>query len=200
MSSYGVIRHVSRRLRQLLWEEFLTDPDVLAIVPNDQAVVFSNPTDTARRSSDRLSLWLYQVTENEFLKNQAETRVNGADTRRRAPLALDLHYLITPFAGSGESDLLLLGKTLQILHDSASTVLRISDEQVGQELRIVFVRHTLEELTRIWEALQEPYRLSVSYLVTVVEIDSLRTDVSGRVLDRVAGFNQDPAAVRREEP
>jgi hypothetical protein len=30
---------------------------------------------------------------------------------------------------------------------------------------------TLEEITRIWEALDESYRLSVSYEVTVIAVD-----------------------------
>ena len=31
---------------------------------------------------------------------------------------------------------------------------------------------TLEELTRVWHAVQKPYRLSVSYDVRVIKIDS----------------------------
>lgn len=195
MSAYGVIRSVSGALRQILWEEFDADPQVRAIVGSEQAIVFTNPKETAGQASDRLSLWLYRITENEFLKNQPEARANGADTRRPAPLALDLHYLVTPFARSGELDHLLLGKTLQILYDNATTLLRIPAEAIAQELRIILARRTLEELTRVWEALQEPYRLSVAYEVSVTEVDSLRTVGYARVIDRIAGFTDDLAAV-----
>jgi hypothetical protein len=41
------------------------------------------------------------------------------------------------------------------------------------EFRIHFETLTLEELTRIWHSLQEPYRTSVSYLVEIVQIESL---------------------------
>ena len=198
MSAYGVIRSVSGALRRILWQDFDADAQVRAIVGSEQAIVFTNPKETAGRPADRLSIWLYRITENEFLKNQPEVRANGADTRRPAPLALDLHYLVTPFARSGELDHLLLGKTLQTLYDNATTLLRIPADNIAQELRIVLARRTLEELTRVWEALQEPYRLSVAYQVTVTEVDSLRLTGGGRVIDRILGSTDDLAALEVE--
>jgi len=198
VSSYGVIRSVSGALRRLLWEDFNVDLQVRAIVASEQAIVFTNPKETASRPADRLSLWLYRITENEFVKNQPPVRANGASTTRMPPLALDLHYLVTPFARSGELDHLLLGKTLQILYDNATTLLRIPAEAIAQELRIVLARRTLEELTRVWEALQEPYRLSVAYEVSVTEVDSLRTASYARVIDRIAGYTDDLAGAEAQ--
>jgi Pvc16 N-terminal domain len=60
---------------------------------------------------------------------------------------------------------------------------------------VIFCRLSLEELTRIWESLREPYRLSVCYLVRVTRIDSRRTPESGLVVERSAGFTDDPRAV-----
>jgi hypothetical protein len=198
VSSYGVIRSVSGALRQLLWEEFDADPQVRAIVGSEQAIVFTNPKETVSQASDRLSIWLYRITENEFLKNQPGTRANGAETRRPAPLALDLHFLVTPFARSGELDHLLLGKTLQVLYDNATTLVRIPAEEIAQELRIVLARRALDELSRVWEALQESYRLSVAYEVSVTEIDSMRTDGYGRVIDLVTGYSDEVSPVGAE--
>ena len=62
-----VLQAVSRALRQVLWNEFNTDPVLGPIVPAEAAIVFANPTETARDPANRLSLWLYQVTENEFV-------------------------------------------------------------------------------------------------------------------------------------
>lgn len=188
MSGYGVIRAVSLALRDILWEEFTADSSIQPIVGSKQAIVFSNPTETAQQPSNRLSLWLYQVTENEYLKNQPVGRANGANTIRPAPMAVDLHYLVTPFAPSGELDHLLLGKTIQVLYDSATTLLRIPADNIAEELRIIFARLTLEELTRVWEALQEAYRLSVGYKVRVSEVESLRTAGYARVIDRIAAY------------
>ena len=109
MSSYRVIAKVSRKLQEILGDAFDADPVIQSIVGNRAAIVFSNPTETARDSANRLSLWLYQVTENEFVKNEPYLRTDQADRVRFPPMALNLYYLVTPFAPSGDSDHLLLG-------------------------------------------------------------------------------------------
>jgi Pvc16 N-terminal domain len=187
MSDYGVLAAVSAALRELLWTAYDPDPVINPIVGSEAAIVFSNPTVAAADSANRLSLWLYQVTENEFLKNEPPERVN-TDTLRFTPLPLNLCYLLTPMTSSGEADHLLLGKSMQVLYDNAIVLMRDTVSNVFEELRIVFARLTLEELTRIWESLQEPYRLSVAYQVRVTRIDSLREQETARVVDRVAGY------------
>lgn len=183
-----VVAAVSEELRRLLWEAYQVDDTIHSIVDTDAAIVFSNPTETARDSANRLSLWLYQVTENEFVKNQPMGRGNGNAQLRFPPLALNLFYLVTPFAPSGRSDHILLGKTMQVMYDNAITLLRNAEDGTADELRIVLCRLTLEELTRIWEALREPYRLSVCYQVRVTRIDSLRLPDVGRVGERGVGY------------
>jgi hypothetical protein len=190
MSSYKVIAEVSKTLRRILWEAFEDDPEINpAILDNEQAIVFSNPTQTARDSANRLSLWLYQISENEFMKNQPPARANGHATLQFPPMALNLFYLVTPFATDGESDHLLLGRTLQVLYDNANVLLRDTAGEISEELRIVYCRLTLEELTRIWEALREPYRLSVCYQVRVLRVDSQREAGRERVVERNAGLS-----------
>ena len=81
--------------------------------------MFLNPTATAQDSARRLSLWLYHVCEDEHVKNAPAVRSPTA-TFRMTPLALDLYYLLTPFATSGEADHLLLGKAMQTFHDTAT--------------------------------------------------------------------------------
>jgi hypothetical protein len=190
MSSYKVISEVSKKLRELLWRAFEAEPEINpTILGNEEAIVFSNPTQAARDSANRLSLWLYQITENEFMKNQPPSRANGLQTLQFPPMALNLYYLVTPFATDGESDHLLLGKTLQALYDNANVLLQDPGDEVFEELRIIFCRLTLEELTRIWEALREPYRLSVCYQVRVLRVESQRRTEQARVVERDAGLN-----------
>jgi hypothetical protein len=47
---------------------------------------------------------------------------------------------------------------------------------------------TIEELAEVWEAMQQPYRLSVCYEVRAVRIESRRRSQSGRVGERGADF------------
>ncbi len=117
---------------------------------------------------------------------------NNNATRRFPPLSLNLFYLVTPFAATGEADQLLLGKTMQVMYDNAIVVLRDAEAEVAEELRITLSRLSLEELTRIWEALREPYRLSVCYQVKVTRIDSTRLTGKERIIEREAGFGPEP--------
>jgi hypothetical protein len=196
MSSYTVLAAVSAALRSILWERYDADPVVRSIVGSEDAIVFTNPTQTAQDSANRLSLWLYHVTENAFVKNQPPQRVNGHGVEE-TPLALNLFYLLTPFAGSGPSDHLLLGLTLQTLYDNAIVLLERPTEEEFVELRIVLCRLSLEELTRIWEALREPYRLSVCYEVQVALIDSRRRSNAARVLQLEGQYGNSPEEARR---
>jgi Pvc16 N-terminal domain len=194
MSSYNVIREVSEAMRQILWDAYDADTVLRPIVASREAIVFHNPTETARDSSNRLSIWLYQICEDEFVKNQPAQRVNGshaggedsapAEERQFPPLALNLYYLVTPFAATREADHLLLGKSMQVMYDNAIVLLQNDDNQVFEELRIILCRLALEELTRIWEALQEPYRLSICYKVRVARVESTRIKGARRVIAR----------------
>lgn len=190
MSTYTVVSEVSRVLRRILWEEFSTDPVISGFVSSDAEIVFINPTETARDSNNRLSLWLYQINENEFVKNQPMVAGPAADNQRFPPLALNLFYLVTPFGPSGEADHLILGKAMEVLYDNATVLLRDQVAGTAEELRIVFCRLTLEELTRIWEALREPYRLSICYQIRVTRIDSQRLPARARVLERAADYDE----------
>ena len=193
MSSFHTILTVSRTLQQLLWEG--ADAEVRTIIGSQAAIVLTNPSEVQRDPANRLSIWLYQVTENEYEKNQPISRANG-NTSVFPPLALNLFYLVTPFTPSGESDQLVLGRLMQTLYDNAILLVRNQADGDFEELRIVLCRLTLEELTRIWEALREPYRLSVCYQIRVSHIASLRQAGRARVFDRVGEFGDVPSLVQ----
>jgi hypothetical protein len=196
VSSYKVISEVSKLLRQTLWAGFQNDTAISPQhVPNLEAIVLMNPADAAREQNRRISLWLYQVQENEFLRNQLPARVPKDDsTVQYPPLAINLFYLLTPSTTSVEGDQLVLGRALQIFHDNA-TMLLVSAEDPGHndELRLSMCQRDLRELAEVWEALQQPYRLSVCYEVRVPKIESTRLERTGRVGERQADF-QDQSA------
>jgi hypothetical protein len=102
---------------------------------------------------------------------------------------------VTPFAPTREADHLLLGKTMQVLYDNAVAVLRDPVADIAEELRTVLSRLSLEELTRVWEALRESYRLSVAYQVRVTHVDSLRLTSGARIVEGSLGYGDVPEAV-----
>jgi hypothetical protein len=186
MSSYHVLRTVTGAIRLMLWEAISADVEFAGIVGSPAEIVTMNPKRTAEKTANKLSVWLYHVAENEFLKNQPTSQENGGT--RPPPLALDLSYLITPmvFADSEESNHNLLGKVMQVMYDNADLVVRDVDDRVAERLSIVLSRLSILELAELWESLQEDYRLSVCYQVRLVRVDSLRLTAQARVIDRIA--------------
>jgi hypothetical protein len=189
MSSYQVLAAVSSGIRRILWNSFAADATVRSLVGTEEAIVFLNPTDTAKSSSNRVSLWMYLIAEDEFIKNAPNSRIS--DIREQfPPLGLDLYYLLTPFGTSADADLLILGRAVQALYDSGRTTLVNPAAQVAEDLSITLFRRTLDELSRVWEALQEPYRLSVCYQVRISRVDSTRTMQVSPVLQMTNSYQQ----------
>jgi len=126
--------------------------------------------------SQGLSIWLYRIIRDEQRLNDPPTRVSPTELQP-APLPLRLHYLITPVVNQGlgdpEMEQLVLGKVLQALH--SHPIFRGADLQgefagTEVELRVRLEPMALDEITRVWEALEGSYQLSVSYEISVVNI------------------------------
>ena len=173
----------------MLWNSFAADPVVRGLVGTEEAIVFLNPTETARDAANRLSLWLYLIAENEFVKNTPPLRISDS-LEQFPPLGLDLYYLLTPFGVSADANLLILGRSVQAMYDNARTTLIDTAANVAEDLSIILFRRTLDELSRVWEALQEPYRLSVCYQVKITRVDSTRTTPVSPVLRMDSSYAQ----------
>ncbi|RLI73949.1 DUF4255 domain-containing protein [Archaeoglobales archaeon] len=181
MSDYTAIYDVGETLIKLLWENIKDDPQVNSIVESEEQITLASPEEM-EDGSKRLSLFLYHVTEFSYLKNQEMLIENSK--LRFSPLYLTLHYLIIPYTQNRENDHILLGKVMQIFHDNA--ILRGSTLQgsLEDELRVTFNPLSIDELNKIWNMLNKPYRLSVSYKVAPVRIDSTREKEAKRVVER----------------
>ncbi len=152
--------------------------------------ISSGPPDTNKQQGDRLflNLFLYQVTPNAAWRNLAVSTQGAASETSRAPLALNLHYLLTVF-GKADDDLrphLLLGRALAVLNDRSTLpndilagLGRARPQLAGSNLhrqsdrvRLTPTSMSLEDMTRLWGVLQTKYRLSVAFQLSVVLIDS----------------------------
>jgi hypothetical protein len=127
-----------------------------------------------------VSLWLYRITRNDDLINLPALRVPPRQILPR-PFPVNLHYLITPMTAQPIDSHRLLGRVLQIMHDTAILGGAFLDPSLVaggvDQLRIHFEPHSLEELTRVWYALHEHYDLSCSYIVEYLPIASQREPV-----------------------
>ena len=185
MSEYTVVADAGEALVRVLWEEMQNSAPVNALIDTEARISLLSPFELRENDSVRQSLYLYRVVENPYVKNQVMQTGPGRLLRRN-PLTVDLFYLVTPLLGTPREQQIVLGKVLQVFHDRAILQgpdvgpLAIADE----ELRIVLNPVTLEETTRVWEALQMSYRLSICYAVRVVIVDSSRSRLTQPVVDR----------------
>jgi hypothetical protein len=167
MSSYTALAEVGESIAGVLWQEIQLDPVVNALIDTENKISLKSPADLANDVSVRLSIYLYRVVEDPFTKNQFPVYGNGAQLRK-APLTLDLFYLITPLVGEPRDQQIVLGKVLQVLYDPVS----------------------LEETTRVWQALELSYRLSVCYVVRVAIVDSTREQYLQPVLEKSSTYGE----------
>jgi hypothetical protein len=188
MGSFESIQKVSSVLRGILQaglkDENGTDPF---------GVITLNPPSNVT-TGEALSFWLYQAVENEFMRNTTPPpRGPQTDQEQFPPLTINLLFLLTPIFSDQNQVQLALGRSMQILHDHPRIQFELNDER--QEFSVILARRTLEELTRIWDALREPYRLSVCYEVRLTRIDSLRWVRAARITDRAVTEEQTGVAV-----
>lgn len=178
MSDYAVIRNITVGLQGILRQAITdnaADPQ-LHHVPID---LRSPKQMREAKNALGVSLWLYQVTRDPDLLNRPPQRISPFETRCQ-PLPIYLHYLVTPIRDQEEDEQILLGRVLQVFNDHAR--LQPADfpgplSGENEEYRLCLEMHSLEELTRVWHALEEPYRLSVSYVVQVIRVDSSHENV-----------------------
>lgn len=186
-----LIDDVTELLKKLLIEnvdEFQNNPNSISLEPPSE----KPPTQNG------LSLFLYQVSENPFLKNQ-ELLDTNTNMLQYPPLILDLFYIITPFSSAKSNpksvEQMILAKVMQTLYDNAilkGPVLGNSLLDSGNtELRIVLNTLPLEQLHHLWGTFSNiPYNLSISYVVTPLKIPSTRMLKTRRVDTKELDFYQ----------
>jgi hypothetical protein len=178
MSAFTVIQDVSTLLRDQLASALAESQGVDFGVVDANGVVLSPPGEAAEGSL--ASLYLYHVELERHLRNQRPLPSREDPARlRRPPLMLQLRYLLTPASDEETSNQLLLGRVLQYLHDQP--VLPAPGEEprdsfggASPDLRVRMDTPAIEQLTQLWNAFNQPFRMSIALLVDVVAIDSAR--------------------------
>src|SRR3954469_5511259 len=188
MSSFEAIGGVSSSL-QMLIRDRMELPDGVTVGELSVSVgrpVSITPGETAEDA--RVNLYLYRVTENPELKNQ-ELHGHGDPGRYgNPPLSLDLHYLLTAYGSTVEEPYrnetrahYLLGSAMKVLHDypvvdgslitrtlPSVQILHPSLVDEFERVKVTLEPLTLDDVSKVWTALNHDYRLSAAYVVTVV--------------------------------
>jgi Pvc16 N-terminal domain len=192
MADYTVLAEVGESLVRVLWEEMRVDSNLNRLIDNETRISLESPFDLRNNDAVRLSIYLYRISENASTKNQFPVQGNGARVRK-PPLTLDLCYLVTPLVGLPPEQHTILGKVMQVLYDRAileGADLTGSLAAAGEEIRVILNPVALEETTRIWQAMEMSYRLSMVYLVRVAMVDSRREQFTQQVVNKRGEYGQ----------
>jgi hypothetical protein len=179
---------VAAFLRQRLESDANLGPFFNPALGGTMIVSLSNPQEMLENNLEGLSVWLYRVVRDEELLNAPAVRETGG--MRMPPLPVRMHLLVTPLrtadvVNGPELEQVILGKVLHSLYDHAC--FRGADLQgdlagTASEFHVRLEPMTLEDITRVWTALDAPYELSVSYELTLARIRSERVEQAGPVL------------------
>jgi hypothetical protein len=195
MSGFKAIAGVSSTLKRLLEDQMEVEEEENVPVPEHIPVTIAPPDiPVPEAPGKRVNLYLYQVTENAHLKNQEIPGQGHPGAYGHPPLCLNLHYLLTAFAGNEANETAdlqaqqILGNAMRVLHDfaiitpalhmnadPAQPILDLSLLDEFERIKITLEPLNLEDFSKIWTALpQANFRRSVAYQVSVVQIESRR--------------------------
>lgn len=183
MSDFTVIGDIGETLKKILEDDPWT-----GISPMPE-ITFKSPKEVKDDggSTNKVSIFLYQILENHYLKNEEPQRISDTELKP-PPLSMDLLYLVTPYSDDKTQEKYILGKVMQIFHDNAiltGTILQGALSGTDEEIKLLFNPISLDDLTKIWSAFQDvAYRLSVAYMVTPIRIDSSREMGMQRVVSK----------------
>jgi hypothetical protein len=167
----------------------------------------------------RVNLFLHQVTPNSSWRNMGLPSMGSDGTTRlnSAPLALDLHYLLTAYATQDTEAEALLGLAILMLHENpilprseiraaltglpttAPLFQVLSSSGLADQIELIKIAPSTlgrEEMAWLWTALKADYRPTFPFQVSVVLIQpQLPTAAGLPVLSRsVTALPNAPAA------
>jgi hypothetical protein len=185
MSASTVIGDVTQTLKDLLTSE--QRPAGSFTVSHTSPAEQTTPDSSTK---PLINLFLFRVTENPYAKNQ-EWEPVGDDRLRYPPLALNLFYLLTPFANDKVDEHRVLGEAMRVFHENSvieAPLLKGALADTSEELKLDLLQTSFEDLARIWTALTKPYRLSVCYEARIALVDALFERETSRVIEKELRF------------
>ena len=185
MSASTAIGMVSESLRNLLVREMKLTPPV--------PVTVLAPDETG--GDRRVNLFLYRIRENAALKNLDWQVKPGRVPPMVAapPLSLNLYYLLTayahndPLTGNATAHE-LLGEAMRAFHEHAIVprdALVQGLRNAVERIKVMLSPLEPDELGRVWSTFSQPFRLSVMYEVSVVQLESLAERPASAPVHRV---------------
>jgi hypothetical protein len=201
MSSPLAIGAVSAVLRNLLDNGMIEVGDAVGSHVQVSAVAPDRIDLEKPEDPPRLNLFLHQVTPNSGWRNSGlpSRSVTSGERLSNAPLAVDLHYMLTAYGRADFEAEILLGYAMHLLHERpvldraairralsppldltklmppAFQALTASD--LADQVELIKITPAVmgpEEMSKLWTAIQTHYRPSAAYHVSVVLIEGTK--------------------------
>jgi hypothetical protein len=135
-------------------------------------------------NGNQVTLYLYRIGVDRYLRTSADSRTPQEPGSR--PLGLELHYLMTAWAGTSAAEHTLMSWAMRELHMAPTLDWgRLQPARLwrrDESVQITPSELSHEDMMRIWDALTPTYRLSVSYIARVVRVDALPQVGAGPVV------------------
>jgi hypothetical protein len=181
ITDYTAIKAAGETLAELLKTEMENPVQISIASPGEDYGAPVNE-DGEEVGISRVNLFLYRVEESVYAKNNDWVDMGGGK-QIPYPLTLNLYYMLNIFTPDKTSNLdehLILGDVMRVFHANQiidpiyyEGTLDPNEPPLGlpwEELKIIQHPLPLQELAAVWHAINHPYRLSVAYEVSVVQI------------------------------
>ncbi len=199
-----MISHLDDVLRQLLVRE-------LPIKNHEVELKFEQPKRewSAQLNRPTLNLFLYDVRENNELRQtrpawEVTSQNGGKVTRRRRPIRIDVHYMITAWASDPRDEHRLLTRAMLVLYRTPELPQDLFPEALqDQPVPITLMAGQVDILrnpAETWSALDNEMRPSIPLVVTLA-LDPYQPQTSPLVSTRELRFgpSSQPWAEELEE-
>jgi len=196
MATHGCIAALGKSLERLLTAAF-GDPPIPVQGSTTQAVLVRaedfKPT-AGVIPPPALSIFLYKVDVNKAMR-AAWSGVGAVE--RQSHLALDLHYLLTPWASEAVYEQLILGRALQVLEDTpilsgpllyATPASTDAGWAPNEGVQIVHEDLPVDTVLRTFDSLPIDYKVSVPFVARVVRLDGRNVPQPNDVKTAVFGL------------
>jgi hypothetical protein len=193
MANYLAIAAVAKTLMRLIEEQCPRDE----FTAQPQFQLYQSHDFGTTLVTEGFSLMLWRVTVNNA-RNQLPRR--GPDqVLRRPALPVDLHFLLTPWAGEAERQLRLMGWAMRFVEDNACISANMLNHSLTRRERPVFQPDESVELycdppgladyLGLWDKYRARWQTSVNYVARMVMLESeVRLRDESLVRSRDMGF------------
>lgn len=197
-----IVRHVSLALGRLVRHH-------IKELQAESAVVFDSPAGIDNHEETKLSLYLYQIEHNPWMRNLPPTlslqQGGGGGAAALSlvppPLVVDLVYMMVPYGKSSEIELVLADKLVRLFHQVPALEGRWLDpvlRRAGNDcIGIVPYHNSVETLRNLWAGFPgRAYKLTKLYTLSPVRIPA----ASETGVDMVGTASIDTASQPRPAP